>query len=155
MNLPDEGKGDIKISTRVKLLIKNMFSNKASNWTKTKEMNEAGPKTKQEVRIEMDAKLKAEQAQRDNDRRDNYNNRDNNNRGGNDRGNRNQKGDKKRYDGKDGQKVYKAKEPSSPSKKGRGQKEQTIQIVEIGDDEMGEALKANFEAYVTKQSDEN
>lgn len=34
------------ISNRVKLLIKNMFSNKESGWLKTIEANKSGPKTK-------------------------------------------------------------------------------------------------------------
>lgn len=37
------------ISTRIKLLIKNMFKNKDDGWSKTKEKNEKGPKTKQEI----------------------------------------------------------------------------------------------------------
>ena len=40
---------DDKISTRVKLLIKNMFANKDNGWDKTKEINKAGAKTKLSV----------------------------------------------------------------------------------------------------------
>ena len=58
-DLPDDNKV-VQISTRVKLLIKNMFSNKDSNWEKTKELNDAGPKTKLEVKREMEEKMKAE-----------------------------------------------------------------------------------------------
>lgn len=53
---------------------------------------------------------------------------------------------------------YQKKEPGSPTKKGKGgnkEEKLEIKIVEIGDDEMGEALKANFEAYATKQSADN
>jgi hypothetical protein len=42
MNDPDE----TKISNRIKLLIKNMFTNRESGWSKTAEINEGGPKTK-------------------------------------------------------------------------------------------------------------
>ena len=42
MNYPDE----TKVSNRIKMLIKNMFANKDSNWEKTKEKNKSGPKTK-------------------------------------------------------------------------------------------------------------
>lgn len=131
-----------------------MFSNKDSNWEKTKELNDAGPKTKLEVKREMEEKMKAEQAQRDNDRRDNYNNRgDNRDRGDN----RNQKKGGK-YQEKNTAMKYQKKEPGSPTKKGKGgnkEEKLEIKIVEIGDDEMGEALKANFEAYATKQSADN
>jgi hypothetical protein len=37
-----------------------MFANKAANWPKTREKNDAGPKTKAEVKNEMDAKVRAE-----------------------------------------------------------------------------------------------
>lgn len=40
--------GDDVISNRVKLLIKNMFSNKDSGWLKTQDLNK-GPKTKSQV----------------------------------------------------------------------------------------------------------
>lgn len=43
MNLPDESD---QITKRIKLLIKNMFTNKESGWAKTKDLNEGGPKTK-------------------------------------------------------------------------------------------------------------
>lgn len=38
--------GENNISNRVKILIKNLFSNKESNWEKTKQLNEGGPQTK-------------------------------------------------------------------------------------------------------------
>ena len=44
---------DDKLSNRVKLLIKNMFANRESGWQRTQELNDAGPKTKKEVQIEM------------------------------------------------------------------------------------------------------
>ena len=37
------------ITNRIKILIKNMFTNKKSGWLKTKDINEGGPKTKKEV----------------------------------------------------------------------------------------------------------
>ena len=46
--LPDDN--SLMISVRVKLLIKNMFANKEANWPKTQERNQAGPKTRAEVR---------------------------------------------------------------------------------------------------------
>ena len=42
-----------QVSNRVKLLIKNMFANQKSGWQKTKDLNEAGPKTKAEIQQEM------------------------------------------------------------------------------------------------------
>jgi len=45
-----------EISNRVKLLIKNMFANQKSGWQKTKDLNDAGPKTKKEIQDEMAAK---------------------------------------------------------------------------------------------------
>ena len=44
-NLADEA----LISNRMKILIKNMFTNKESGWIKTKDINEGGPKTKAQV----------------------------------------------------------------------------------------------------------
>lgn len=41
--------GKDALSNRVKLLIKNMFANRESGWSKTKDLNSAGPKTKAEV----------------------------------------------------------------------------------------------------------
>ena len=79
MNMPEENMSDaVRISNRVKLLIKNMFGNRASGWQKTKDLNDAGPKTKQEVQDEMRAKQEREMAQRDERPRDGgrYNDRD-------------------------------------------------------------------------------
>ena len=45
MNLPDEK----KISNRIKILIKNMFSNKDDGWAKSAEINKGGPKKKIEI----------------------------------------------------------------------------------------------------------
>jgi hypothetical protein len=42
-----------------------MFANKESGWLRTQEINEAGPKTKKDVRNEMAAKQQAEQDRRD------------------------------------------------------------------------------------------
>lgn len=144
MDLPDEG-GDLSLSKRVKLLIKNMFANRDSGWLRTQDMNEAGPKTKKEVRADIMSKLQAEQDKRTQDRRDDYNNDRGNNR---DKGGRNQKGGQQ-YQKKDqGNVKYQKKEPNSPSKKGKGQKEEkVVQIVEIEDDEMGDQLKANFDTF--------
>lgn len=41
------------ISNRIKILIKNMFTNAASGWEKTKKLNETGPKTKADVQKEV------------------------------------------------------------------------------------------------------
>lgn len=53
------------ISNRIKLLIKNMFDNKESGWQKTKDKNDGGPKTKQEVQNEVKEKYEKEMAARD------------------------------------------------------------------------------------------
>ena len=96
MNFPDEK----TISNRIKILIKNMFSNRETGWAKSAEMNKGGPKTKIEIQQEVEKKYKDEQAARDRnqgggrygDRKDGYNNRDNNNRDRRDGGNRNNDG---------------------------------------------------------------
>lgn len=67
----------------------------------------------------------------DRDRRDN--NRDRDNRGGN----------------RDKQQVYKAKTKDAPRPK-REEKKEEVVVVDITEEEMGESLKANFEAYVAK-----
>lgn len=64
MNLPDE---DTRITKRLKLIIKNMFTNKESGWEKTKETN-SGPKTKLEVQNELILKYEKERERQDNDR---------------------------------------------------------------------------------------
>lgn len=52
--------GETEISNRMKLLVKNMFENRKSGWTKTKDLNKGGPKTKMEVQKEVEDKYKAE-----------------------------------------------------------------------------------------------
>jgi len=51
-NMPEE----TVISNRIKLLIKNMFTNKENKWQKTKDINESGPKTKKQVQREVEEK---------------------------------------------------------------------------------------------------
>lgn len=63
MDSPDEG---AKISKRVKLLIKNMFTDRASGWKKNNDTNQGGPKTRHEVQKEVQEKYEtARQAQED------------------------------------------------------------------------------------------
>lgn len=85
MNLPDDSD---QISKRMKLLIKNMFTNKESGWAKTKDLNEGGPKTKAEVQSEVTEKYEKERQAQEDDRNKYYNrdNRDNRDRGGQGRG---------------------------------------------------------------------
>jgi len=54
---------ELVISNRVKLLIKNMFSNKDSGWLKTQDLNK-GPKTKSQVQKEVEDKFLKEQQAR-------------------------------------------------------------------------------------------
>jgi hypothetical protein len=57
MNYPDER----LISNRIKILIKNMFSNKEDGWAKSAEINKGGPKKKIEIQQEVENKYKQEQ----------------------------------------------------------------------------------------------
>jgi len=50
MDSKDEEKG---IANRIKILIKNLFTNKESGWEKTQQMNKGGPQTKAEVEKEV------------------------------------------------------------------------------------------------------
>lgn len=79
-----------KISNRVKLLIKNLFANKESGWSKTKDINEGGPKTKAEVQNDVLDKYEKERQAAEEERKGGYQHRDNryDNRG--DRRNTNQ-----------------------------------------------------------------
>lgn len=103
--------GDEVISNRVKLLIKNMFSNKDSGWLKTQDLNQ-GPKTKSQVQKEVEDKhLKEQQARNEGRDRRGYNDYQNDGRR-NDRGHR--KGDgygnapqgKQKYQPKGGEHTY-------------------------------------------------
>jgi hypothetical protein len=108
MNFEDE----TLISNRIKILIKNMFSNKEDGWAKTAEMHKGGPKKKLEVQQEVENKYKAEEKARNagqsgrynNDRRDGggggYNNDRDRKQGGGGYGNdRNDRNDRDRRDG--------------------------------------------------------
>ena len=64
-NLKDE----TLITNRIKYLIKNMFTNKESGWSKTKDLNEGGPKTKAEVQNEVQEKYESEKQAQEADRR--------------------------------------------------------------------------------------
>ena len=65
----EEESPNATISNRVRLLIKNMFSNKDSGWLKTQDLNQ-GPKTKSQVQKEVEDKLFKEQQARDTADRD-------------------------------------------------------------------------------------
>lgn len=121
MNLADE----VQISNRIKILVKNMFSNKEDGWAKTAEMHKGGPKKKLEIQQEVENKYKAEQAARDrrggggggygNDRRDGggggYNDRDRKQGGyGNDRNDRNNRDGDRRNNDKPGESRYQKKD---------------------------------------------
>lgn len=132
-------------------------------------MNENGPKTRQEVRKEMEDKHAREQRERDEGRGgggsrhgggQNYNN----DRGGRDRRDGGGRNDRDRRDGDRGKNQYAEKKntfqqkgrndvPASPMKKDRGPRndkkaeEAPAQIVDISDEDMGEKLVKNFEAY--------
>jgi hypothetical protein len=134
-------------------------------------MNENGPKTRQEVRKEMEDKHAREQRERDEGRGggggrhgggQNYNNHD---RGGNrDRRDGGGRNDRDRRDGDRGKNQYAEKkntfqqkgrneQPASPTKKGRGPREEKkaeeahVEMIDITDEDMGEKLVKNFEAY--------
>ena len=124
-------------------------------------MNEAGPKTRQEVRKEVEDKHAREQRDREEGR---------GGRHGGGQGGYNDKGDRRggggRNDRRDGggkqyqekkqqgyQQKGKGEQPASPTKKGRGggreekKVEEPVEIVEIDDEVMGESLNANFDTY--------
>ena len=48
-------KDETTISNRIKILIKNLFTNKNDSWKKTKDINESGPLTKAALHKEMQA----------------------------------------------------------------------------------------------------
>ncbi len=56
-SLPEE---NTTVSKRIKMLIKNMFANRDSGWSKTKDLNEGGPKTKAEVQNDVQKKYERE-----------------------------------------------------------------------------------------------
>lgn len=103
--------GEGPITNRIKILIKNMFTNSEAGWEKTKKINEAGPRTKAEVEKEVRDKYEKEAARHSDsrndrgDRRDGgYNNRDNNrdHRDNRNQGGRDQRGGgDQRYQKKD------------------------------------------------------
>lgn len=55
---------DPPISTRIKMLIMNMFDNRATNWEKLKKQNESGPMKVEELRKEAERKAFQEQEER-------------------------------------------------------------------------------------------
>ena len=59
-----DDENDDNVSNRVRLLIKNMFSNRESGWLKTQDLNQ-GPKTKSQVQKEVEDKHLKEQQARD------------------------------------------------------------------------------------------
>lgn len=127
-------------------------------------MNENGPKTRQEVRKEIEDKHAREQREREEGRGGgrhgggNYNDKGGDRRGGgkghNDRDRRD--GGKQQYQEK--KQTYQQKgrndQPASPTKKGRGggreekkAEEAPVEHVDISDEDMGEKLNKNFDAY--------
>jgi hypothetical protein len=169
MNFQDEK----TISNRIKILIKNMFSNREDGWAKSAEMNKGGPKTKVEIQQEVEKKYKDEQAARDRnqggggrygDRKDGYNNRDNNNRDRRDGGNRNNDGyndgggrrnTENRYQKKDTQggtygKGGRENRNERDNRDRRQSVKEAPKIIELDDEEMAAQLKKNFEEYAAQ-----
>ena len=112
MNYSDES----IITNRIKILIKNMFTNKENGWAKSAEINKGGPKKKSEIQQEVENKYKAEQARHGGGNRDRgyggkdgYNDRDRDggrnrrNDGYNDGGNRRYQEGQNRYQKKETQ----------------------------------------------------
>lgn len=175
-NLEDE----VLISNRIKMLIKNMFDNKAHSWKKTADQNTKGPTTKAEVALSVQNKYEAERKQReDQDRggryggggnRDRYNDRDRNHNNNRDRDNRdNQRGNNRdrrdnndkasSYQKKDGEQKYQKKGDRDNKQKdrndrGRNNKQEQREIIPIDDDKMSAMLKKNFEEFVIRQQND-
>jgi hypothetical protein len=169
MDYPDE----TIISNRIKILVKNMFSNRDDGWSKSAEINKGGPKKKIEIQQEVENKYKAEAAARNQgkgyggDRRDGgYNDR------GDRRGDRDRDGNK-RNDGynegggnrRQGENRYVKKDTQGGTygkggrenrneRERRPVKEAPKEIVEMDDEEMGQKLKKNFEEYVSTVNDQ-
>jgi hypothetical protein len=167
------------ISNRIKILIKNMFSNKEDGWSKSAEINKGGPKKKIDIQKEVEKKYKDEQNARD--RRDGgrgYDNRDRRDGGGggyNDRNNRDKRDGGGRNDGYNEGGGRRNNETNKYQKKdtqggtyGKGGRENRNErdnkrpvakdvpkIVELEDDEMGQQLKKNFEEYAARGAEEN
>lgn len=130
-------------------------------------MNDNGPKTRQEVRKEVEDKHAREQREREEGRGGgggrhggNYNDNkggDRDRRGGGGRNDRDRRdGGKQQYQEKKQTYQQKGKndQPASPNKKGRGggreekkTEEAPVEIVEISDEDMGEKLNKNFDSY--------
>ena len=155
--------GEDLLSNRVKLLIKNMFSNKESGWKMTQKLNQGGPKTKAEVQQEVQDKHDKEQMEKEQARNRNY--RDNYGGGGyndNRRGNppprtpKYQKKDTSNYEKKnqqDGQYGKGGRENRGDNYRDK-RDHKPREIVEIDDDTMGKRLKKNFEDFVQKKKQE-
>ena len=87
-NSPDDSNNKDCISKRVKMLIKNMFTNKEGGWSMTQQINQGGPTTKAAVEKAMQDKKDKETAQRREDDKRGPRQSYNDNRGGDNRGNR-------------------------------------------------------------------
>lgn len=160
---------ETRISNRIKILIKNMFSNRDDNWSKSAEMNKGGPKTKVEIQAEVEKKYKDEQAARDRnqggrygDRKDGYNDRNRDRKDGgrndgyNDGGGR--RGTENRYQKKDTQGGTYGKggreNRNDRDNKRPAEKKEAPKFVELDDEEMGQQLKKNFEEYAAQGTEE-
>lgn len=48
---------NVKVSQRVRMLLRNMLDNRNSGWEKSKKANESGPKKVEDLRRELEEKL--------------------------------------------------------------------------------------------------
>jgi len=167
------------ISKRVQLLIKNMVDNRASNWEKTRKINDSGPKKVEDLRRELEEKARKEEELRLTSEReeqyyaDPYGRYSDKRRGGDRRGGNSsvyqKKGDQPHYrkeEGGDrgrGKEKYTAltgkgaavpRESQSNQgkyiKKGLSFNEPIEEIKPLTDNEMGKKLIANFHSYFRK-----
>lgn len=158
--------GSSTISNRIKILIKNLFSNKESDWEKTKQNNEKAPQTKAQVEKEVRKSYEKEQKLYDNtnhyqSRRDGY--------GTSDRRDRSGKRQSSKTRGQSGQRkevnIYKpqeggvygkgAQEPREHINDKRHQKryspeESKKDIVYINDQALLEITLKNYQDFETK-----
>lgn len=155
----------VKISNRIKMIMKNMFEDYKNGWELSIKKNEEGPKKIAEVREEVENKYEAErerqEAARKHDRQGGrYNDRDgdyHDRRKDNRQEARYQKKDSKKNEGGNsyGKGGQEKRNQNNRNDRNRKQEKEEIVIEEITEEEMAGKIKKNFEEYVLKKTNES
>ena len=155
----------VRISNRIKMIMRNMFEDFKTGWETSKKKNEEGPKKIAEVREEVadkyEAERQAQDASRKNDRRGynndgDYNDRRNNNRN---QEQRYQKKDSHKNQGgipygKGGQEKRGDRNNNNRNDRNKKQEKEEIVIEEISEEDMCKKVSKNFEEFVLKKQNE-